>query len=143
MTALVLAAIITTLPQAGSRGSSGPPGSVGCGGFPLDYGTAIGAIGPSRSELRARSIIAVAAITPDRGDLHARAWMVWDERGTAWLAIAKNSPNDLRQLWSLEPQPSFAGGVSLQVRFSPMTKPLPPKYRLVDCPDAKPFGSLN
>jgi len=141
MTAIVLAVLLMTQPQGGLPGGANAARIVGCGGFPLQYGTTIGSVGPNNGKLRARSIIAVAAIASARGDAHARAWIAWDERSTAWLGIAKNSPADLQQLWSLKAPPSFAGGVGTQVRFSPLTRPLPPKYDLVDCPDALPYGT--
>lgn len=79
------------------------------------------------------SVMALAAVTTQK-DLHARAWMVWDEAGYAWLGIAERSPADLRRLWTNPKPPDFRFGV--RVRFTPVTKPLPKAYRITDCPDA-------
>jgi hypothetical protein len=83
--------------------------------------------------------MAVAAVVRNDGDTHARAWMIWDERGFAWLAIAKNSPADLRNLW-LFPKPPEFHGPGIQVRFTALKKGLPTAYRILDCPDALSYG---
>jgi hypothetical protein len=110
-----------------------------CAGFPLRYGTSIGLMGPSIGKQHARSIMALAAIARGR-DLHARGWMVWDERGNPWLGITQSSPPDLRKLWVFKVPPTFTSRAGVQVRFAPMTKPLPANYNIVDCPDALPYG---
>ena len=113
---------------------------VECGGFRLPYETSIAStrlIGTSVN--RISSVIAVAAVTSADGDLHVRAWMVWDERAFAWLAIAKNSPVDLKRLWIYDIRPRFAGP-GIQLQFTPLQKPLPKAYRLTDCPHVLPYG---
>jgi hypothetical protein len=107
---------------------------MGCGGFPLRYETTIASRGPSATKQYISSVIAVAAVTAGE-DLHARAWMVWDEGGFAWLGVAKNSPPDLRAMWAFGTPPEFHGP-GVQVRFTPLKKPLPKTYRLTDCPRA-------
>jgi|GEM_PF-2152129 len=123
----------------GSQVNADTQRRVNCGGFSLRYGTTIGSMGPSVDKQRASSIMAVAAIAPAK-DRHARAWLVWDERGNPWLGLTEKTPAELRRFWSFKVLPSFIGGVGTQVRFAPMTKPLPSKYRLVDCPDALIYG---
>ena len=111
--------------------------TVQCGGFPLWYGTTIASIGPLHGRPRIASVMALGAVTTEK-DSHARAWVVWDETGTAWLGIAKHSPADLRQLWKSPEPPDFRFGV--RVRFTPLTTPLPKAYRITDCHDALPYS---
>ena len=111
--------------------------AVACGGFPLRYGTTIASSGPTRAEQHASSVIALAAVTPVTGGSRARAWMVWDERGVGWLGIRRNSPSELRRLWTFPTQPDFTGP-GVQVRFTPLTRPLPKTYRLTACSDSLP-----
>lgn len=115
-----------------------PDRRAGCGGFPLPYGTSIGTAGPSRTQQHVSSIIAVAAVVPaDGSDLRPRAWMVWDERGLARLALKKDSPRDLKRLWLFRDAPNFsANGNALQVRFTPIRSALPASYVLTPCSDA-------
>ena len=80
--------------------------------------------------------MALGAVTTEK-DLHARAWVVWDETGYAWLGIAKRSPADLKRFWKNPEPPDYRFGV--QVRFAPLTAPLPKKYQITDCPDALPY----
>lgn len=130
---LVLSAFLGSVSLVGSNQFM-----VGCGGFPLPYETTIASRGPSATRQVASSVIAVAAVT--RGDdLRAKAWMVWDEGGFAWLGVAKDSPADLRDLWVFQQPPNFHGP-GIQVRFTPLKKPLPKRYSLTACPRALPYG---
>ena len=109
---------------------------VGCGGFPLPYETTIATRGTSNTTQYASSVIAVAAVTHD-DDLHAQAWMVWDEGGFRYLGLTKRSPADLQSLWVFNRPPDFSGP-GVQVRFTPLQKPLPKPYHLTACPRALP-----
>ena len=100
-----------------------------CGGFPLAYGTTIGSAGPTASAQQPRSVVALAAVTTT-SDTHALAWMIWDERGLAWLALGKRSPADLLQRWSFPNPPDFEHA---PVQFSPFSATLPAKYQLTYC----------
>ncbi len=141
MKALIIAAVLLVSSAGTVAGTTaGHRAPVVCGGFPLAYGTFIGVVGSRSGGMRrASSVMAVAAVTT-HDDFRARAWMVWDERGLGWLAIAKGSPADLKRLWIFSPAPNFASGKGLQVRFTALRNPLPSKYRLTDCPDALPHG---
>lgn len=108
-----------------------------CGGFPLSYGTTIAVIGPVVGKPRVASVVALGAVTAGN-DLHARAWVVWDETGYAWLGLAQHSPAVLRRFWINPQPPEFRAGV--RVRFTPLTKPLPKPYLITDCPHALPFA---
>ncbi len=108
-----------------------------CGGFPLPYGTTIAVIGPIVGAERVASVVALGAVTSGN-DLHARAWVVWDETGYAWLGIAQRSPAVLRRFWTNPEPPDFSAGV--RVRFTPLTKPLPKPYHITDCPHTLPFA---
>jgi len=83
------------------------------------------------------SVVAVAAVTT-QDDFHVLAWIVWDEHGVGWLGIAPQSPADLRRLWIFPTPPDFHGP-GVQVRFTPFDKPLPGRYRLLDCPRTLPY----
>jgi hypothetical protein len=133
----VFALVLATVGAAGTSAQAASDRSARCGGFPLHYGTSFASTGPSRSKQTASSVMAVAAITPgaESSDLHARAWMVWDERGMSWLAIKKDSPDNLKRLWAFPTAPDFH--VRGQVQFTPL-KALPRSYTLTDCPDALP-----
>ena len=113
------------------------PRSVECGGVRMMYGTSIGSAGPNVHKQSASGIMAIAAVTLE--DLHARAWIVWDEGAHPWLALAKQSPHDLKRLWIFPKKPDFSGP-GVQVRWTYLNTHLPPQYRLTDCPDALPFG---
>lgn len=105
-----------------------------CGGFPLQYETTIGLTRPVGSHKnRASSVIALAGIT--RGDsLVPLAWIVWDERGEAWLAVTRSTPKELTALWTMsKSELDFSKYPELVVRFAPLLKPLPKAFSLVDC----------
>jgi len=104
---------------------------VSCGGFPLSYGTTIGASGPTAQQQSPRSVEAVAAVTKPP-DLHALAWVVWDERGQSWLALVKGTPADLQRLWRFPKPPDFGSAGSI-VQISPLTAALPQQYELTYC----------
>jgi hypothetical protein len=127
---------IVTLVLYGHPVDAAPQVAVGCGGFPLPYGTTIGAVGPRSGPKRPSSIMAVAAVTTETG-LRPLAWTVWDERGFGWLAIDKRSPPDLRKLGKYQIPPDFTGP-GRQVRFSVLPPNLPARYRLTDCPSVLP-----
>lgn len=129
--------LLTGIAASSSSAQAAIDRTVGCGGFPLPYGTTFGSAGPSRSRQQPRSVISVAAVTPTgSSDLHPRAWMVWDERGMAWLALKKTSPMDLQRLWLLSGRPTF-DGQHFRVQFTPI-KVFPNSYTLIDCPHALP-----
>lgn len=129
--------LLFALTAGPSEASTVAARTVACGGFPLMYGTTIGGIGPSATDQRPSSVMAVAAVTLQH-QVQAKAWIVWDERGYAWLGLSERSPADLKRLWGFREPLRFTG----PIRFTPTTKPLPqylPKqYRLTDCPDALP-----
>jgi len=111
--------------------------SVECGGFPLPYYTTIGWSGPSKTDLRPSSVIAVAAVVAaGSSDNRARAWVVWDERGKAWIGVKKDSPADLIRAFFPEP-PNFDGR-GARVHFALLGSELPNLYRLEACPGAVP-----
>jgi hypothetical protein len=118
-----------------SPSDAAPSRRIACGGFPLPFDTTIGATGPSRAHLSVSSIIGLAAVIPAGGsDLTPRAWMIWDEKGMAWLALRKTSPAALRRKWVFPTAPDFSGP-GIQVRFTPLKDPLPRGYQLASCPD--------
>ena len=132
--ALLLGSMVARVAPGDAAGANR---TVGCGGFALPYGTPIGSSGPRRTRQRVSSVIAVAAVTAVSGSgLRAQGWMIWDERGMAWLGLKKGSPPALRRLWVFATPPDFHGS-GIQVRFTP-GKSLPPAYELTDCPDARP-----
>jgi hypothetical protein len=108
---------------------------VQCGGIRLTYGTSIGSVGAVGRPQYASGIMAMAAVTTD--DLRARAWIVWDERARAWLALARKSPSDLQRLWIFDKKPDFSGP-GIQVRWTYLKSALPKRYQLTDCFDARP-----
>ena len=124
-----LLTVITAAPQAVGAVDL----SVHCGSFPLSYGTTIGAVRTVHEKPRISSVVAVAAITARADYIHARAWMVWDARGVGWLGLSRESPADLKRLWGFPKPPDFTG-LTRQVRFSVLTKPLPESYQLTYCP---------
>jgi hypothetical protein len=138
----VILFVAVALTFANASASAWQARAIRCGGFPLPYGTFIASIGPSAKEQRPSSVTAVAAVALENS-LRAKAWIVWDGQGYAWLGLAKGSPADLRRLWVYNKAPNFAGP-GIQVKFTLATKPLPEylpkKYRLVDCPDAVPYA---
>lgn len=103
----------------------------------MSYGMSIGMAGPNAHALSASGLMAAAAITSD--DLRARAWIAWDERSQPWLAVTQKSPDDLKRLWLTKEGPEFSGP-GVQVRWTYLTKRLPQKYHLTDCPDALPYN---
>jgi hypothetical protein len=130
---ILLAAVAGTFASV----SAASPRVVECGGLKVTYGTSIGSVGTNVHKQYASGIMSIAAVTLD--DLHARAWIVWDERAQPWLALAKQSPDDLKRLWIFPKEPDFSGP-GIQVRWTYLKTHLPPKYRLTDCPDALPYG---
>jgi hypothetical protein len=76
-----------------SHVSADSPRTVECGGVRLTYGTSVGSAGPNVHKQYASGIMAMAAVTLE--DLHARAWIIWDETAHPWLALVKQSPEDL------------------------------------------------
>lgn len=137
MNRLIAAVSVTLALIASMRGADAASTEVRCGGFPLPYGTSFAWTGPVGGRQRVSSVMAVAAVT--KGDLRARAWIVWDEIGEGWLGLAETSPSDLRALWTSKTPPTYHGP-GIQVRFEPFKRPLPKTYRLIDCPQALPFG---
>lgn len=112
-----------------------PSRRIACGGFPLPFDTTIGATGPSRARLGVSSIMGLAPVITARGsDLVPRAWIIWDEKGTAWLALRKTSPTALKKMWVFPTPPDFSGP-GIQVRFTLFKGPLPHGYQLASCPD--------
>jgi hypothetical protein len=116
--------------------AAAPRLAVDCGGFPLPYGTTIGAVGPRSGPNRPSSVMAVAAVTSGN-DLRPVAWAVWDERAFAWLAIDNRTPAALRNLWAFKTPPDFRGP-GLQIRFTPLSRALPGRFQLTDCPSVMP-----
>jgi hypothetical protein len=118
-----------------SPSDAAPSRRIACGGFPLPFDTTIGATGPSRTRLGVSSIMGLAPVIPaGGGDLVPRAWMIWDEKGTAWLALRKTSPTALMKMWVFPTPPDFSGP-GIQVRFTLLKGPLPRGYQLASCPD--------
>jgi hypothetical protein len=112
-----------------------PSRRIACGGFPLPFDTTIGAIGPSPAHLGIRSVMGLAPVIPSDGsDVIPRAWVVWDERATAWLALRKTSPPALMKFWVFPNAPDFRGP-GIQVRFTILKGSLPKAYQLASCPD--------
>lgn len=137
LTPLVLLLVGSMLASLAPGGAATVNRTVGCGGFGLPYGASIGSSGPSRTRQRVSSVIAVAAVTVvGASEPRVQGWMIWDERGMAWLGLKKNSPPALRRLWVFTVPPDFRGP-GVQVRFTPI-KSLPKAYELTDCPDARP-----
>ena len=130
--------LLGVLAATAGRGSADSPRSVECGGVRLTFGTSIGSAGPTVHKQFASGIMAMAAVTLE--DLHARAWIVWDEGAHPWLALVKQSPDDLKRLWIFPKGPDFSGR-GTQVRWTYLKVHLPPKYRLTDCPDALTYST--
>lgn len=122
---------------ASTSAADADPREVGCGGFPLYYGTSFAWTGPPSGHQLVSGVTAVAAVTKG-DDLHALGWVVWDESGQGWLGLAQTSPPELRAMWT-SPTPPTYHGPGIQVRFEPFKRPLPKTYQLTDCPQVLSF----
>jgi hypothetical protein len=110
---VTIAMIAVSLITLASPSDAAPSRRIACGGFPLPFDTTIGATGPSRTRLGLSSIMGLAPVIPaGGGDLVPRAWMIWDEKGMAWLALRKTSPTALMKLWAFPTRLISAGQAS-------------------------------
>lgn len=130
-----LAAIVLLLAGTAPRADAEVNRDIRCGGFPISYGLSF-STGPIHHQ-QASTVTAIAAVTDAGGSSrHPRAWVIWDQRGRAFLGLKKDSPAQLRKLWT-DAEPLDFQGPGQQIRFTPL-KTLPKQYALLDCPDALP-----